>query len=175
MNAGQMSYTLVARALHWAIAVLVIVNIVIGLFHEGLQPVLAAIPIHKAIGITVLGLTALRMGWRAGHRPPPLPMAMPRWEQGLAHALHGLFYALLLILPLSGWVMVSAGDKPLRWFGLFAIPKFAVAKGDAMVGIAHAAHGAMGLVFGALVLLHVAAALRHQLILKDGVLRRMLG
>lgn len=169
------TYGRVARALHWAIALLVIANILIGIFHEGWGKLFPAMPIHKAIGITVLALTVVRIGWRLTHRPPPLPAAMPGWEKGAAHLVHGIFYLLLLVLPLSGWIMSSANERPLTWFWLFAIPKFAVAKGDAIVGLSRGAHGTLGLVFGALVVMHVAAALRHHFVLRDGVLRRMVG
>jgi cytochrome b561 len=171
----QARYNRVARWLHWVIALLVITNILIGMFHDGLQHVFPAIAIHKAIGITVLALTLVRIAWRVGNRPPALPDEMPGWEKGAAHATHAIFYVLLLVMPFSGWVMVSAGDRPLRWFGLFDIPKLAVAKGDQAVDMSHAVHGPLGLIFGALVVVHIAAALRHHLILKDGMLRRMLG
>jgi cytochrome b561 len=167
-------YTAVARWLHWAIAGLIVANIVIGILHAYVNHDWPVIPLHKSIGLTVLALTVLRILWRATHAAPPLPAAMPRWEQAAAHGLHGLFYALMLALPVTGWVMVSAGDKPLRWFGLFPLPKLAVSKADAVFGLSHASHGPLGLVFGALILLHVAAALRHHLVLRDRVLARML-
>jgi cytochrome b561 len=170
-----MIYGRVARALHWSIAVLVIANIALGLFHDGLGNLFPAMPIHKAIGVTVLALTLVRIGWRLGHAPPPLPAAMPRWEKRAARTTHLAFYALLLVLPLSGWVMSSAGKYPLTWFWLFDIPKFAVTKGDAAVGLSRSAHEALGLAFAALAALHVAAALRHHFVLEDRVLRRMLG
>ncbi|CAN5280963.1 cytochrome b [soil metagenome] len=172
---GQERYSHVARWLHWIIAALVIANILIGLFHDGMGKAFPAMPIHKAIGITVLALTLVRIGWRLTHRAPPLPAALPGWEKGAAHLTHFTFYALLLVLPLSGWVMSSANDRPLTWFWLFDIPKFGVTKGDAIVGVSGEAHEVLGLIFGALILLHIAAALRHHFILKDGILRRMLG
>jgi cytochrome b561 len=100
---------------------------------------------------------------------------MPGWEKAAAHGLHLLFYGLMVALPVTGWVMVSPGAYPLRWFGLFDIPKFALAKGDPAVVAAHGVHGPLGLIFGALIVLHVGAALRHHIVLKDDVLRRMLG
>ena len=169
-------YTRIARLLHWGIAALVIANILIGIVHEPLGEVFSgSMGIHKAIGITVLALTVVRIGWRLSHPAPPLPLAMPAWERGAAHVLHLVFYAVLLILPVTGWIMVSAGERPLTWFWLFDIPKLAVTKGDALVTASRAAHGTLGLVFGALALLHIAAALRHHFVLRDGVLRRMLG
>lgn len=170
-----MTYDRVARALHWSIAVLVIANIVIGIFHDGLKDLFPAMPIHKAVGVTVLVLTCVRIAWRLTHKPPPLPDGMAGWEWGAAHLTHAAFYGLLLVLPLTGWVMSSAGDYPLSWFWLFDIPKFALAKGDAVVGLSRGSHGVLGLIFGALVVIHVAAALRHHFVLKDEVLRRMLG
>jgi cytochrome b561 len=171
----QLHYNRIARMLHWTIGLLVIANIMLGLFHDGLGGILPAMPVHKAIGVTVVFLTLIRIAWRFGHRPPPLPAAMPAWEKGAAHLTHLAFYALLLILPLTGWIMVSAGDRPLNWFWLFDIPKFAVTKADAFVGLSRATHEPLGLIFGALALIHIAAALRHHFVLKDNVLRRMLG
>jgi cytochrome b561 len=100
---------------------------------------------------------------------------MPRWEQIAAKGTHHLFYVLMLVLPLSGWIMSSAGKYPLTWFGLFDVPKFAVERGDAIVDMSRALHGPLGFIFGLLVVLHVGAALRHQFILKDNLLRRMVG
>lgn len=174
MSVGQ-RYTGVARVLHWAIALLIIMNIALGLLHDELPHTLPVIPLHKAIGITVLALTLLRIVWRLGHRVPPLPETMPAWERASAHGLHLLFYGLMLVLPLTGWVMISPGDKPFTWFGLFSLPKFAISKADAIFGLSHAVHGPLGIIFGLLILLHVAAALRHHFVLRDNVLRRMIG
>jgi len=130
-------------------------------------------PAHKAIGITVLVLTLGRIGWRLGHRPPPLPPATPGWERLAAHAVHRLFYLLLMVLPLSGWAMVSGIRRnPLDWFGLFPIPYLPIPPSLAHLG--HDAHGLIGFAMLGLVALHVAAALRHHFVLRDGVLSRML-
>ncbi|CAN5283333.1 hypothetical protein BH10PSE12_BH10PSE12_10220 [soil metagenome] len=172
----ELHYTRVARWLHWTIGGLVIVNILIGILHDPLGDIFpGAMPIHKAIGVTVLLLSLIRIGWRLSHPAPPLPAAMPAWEKRAAQLMHWLFYALLLVLPLTGWIMSSAGDRPLTWFWLFDIPKFGVTKGDAVVGLSRATHEPLGLIFGALAVIHIAAALRHHVVLKDGVLRRMLG
>jgi cytochrome b561 len=169
-------YSTVARWLHWIIGALVILNILGGLFHDALRASpIPVMPLHKATGVTILFLTLVRIGWRLTHRAPPLPRNMPTWEKGAAHATHFIFYLLLLIVPLTGWIMSSANDRPLSWFGLFPIPKFAVTKGDAIVGISHEGHEILGIAFAVLAVLHIAAALRHHFILKDGVLRRMLG
>ena len=98
-------YTDVAILLHWLIAAAIVYNLVSGL----LRPVLPRgfFVFHVSSGITILVLTLVRIGWRLTHRPPPyLPMAA--WEKGLAHAIHFLLYAAMLLLPFSGWAMVSA-------------------------------------------------------------------
>ncbi|MGV3769412.1 MAG: cytochrome b [Sphingobium phenoxybenzoativorans] len=168
-------YSQVARWLHWTIALLVIFNIVGGIFHDALGKAFPVMPLHKAAGITILFLTLARIVWRLSHPAPPLPSAMPAWEKLAANATHFAFYALLLIVPLTGWIMTSAGDRPLTWFWLFDIPKFGVTKGEAVVDISRGGHGVLGLLFGLLALLHIGAALRHHFVLKDGVLRRMTG
>ena len=167
-------YTSVARALHWIIAILILGNLFRGFAHDALPKDWVVMPVHKSIGLTVLALTLLRIVWRLTHRAPPLPAAMPAWEKGAAHATHVLFYALMLVLPLSGWIMSSAGNRPLNWFFLFDVPKFAVAKGDAIVGLSRGAHELLPWLWVALIVLHVGAALRHHFLLKDDVLRRML-
>ena len=162
-------YSRVAMWFHWTIAVLVIINLAIGLLHDAI----GGMPAHKAIGLTVLALTVGRVAWRLAHRPPPLPAHTPAWERGAAHATHWALYLLLLAMPITGWMMVSgaATRRPLTWFGLFDLPYLPVgpAAGDA----GHAAHGLLGWLMLALVVLHIAAALRHWLILRDGVFGRM--
>ncbi|MES2174761.1 MAG: cytochrome b [Pseudomonadota bacterium] len=167
-------YTTVARALHWIIAVLILGNLFFGFAHDALPKDWAVMPVHKSIGLTVLALTLLRIVWRLTHRAPPLPAAMPAWEKGAAHATHFIFYALMLVLPLSGWIMSSAGTRPLNWFFLFDIPKFGLGKEDAIVTLSRSAHELLPWIWAALILIHIGAALRHHLVLKDDVLRRML-
>ncbi len=166
-------YSGVARALHWTIAVLIIANLVIGLFHDALGELFAAMPVHKAIGISVLALSAVRLGWRLTHPAPPLPADMPRWEKGAAHGTHALLYVLMFVMPLTGWFMSSAGPRPISWFGLFEIPKFAIEKGAPLATLSHDGHTILGYLMAALVVGHVAAALRHHFLLKDNVLRQM--
>ena len=159
---------------HWAIAVLVIVNILIGLFHESLlDGVKAAMPLHKSIGLLVLVLTLGRIGWRLTHRPPPLPAGVKDWEKNAAHVVHWAFYVLMFVLPLTGWMMVSHSThpKPIIWFGLFQVPFLPVTHDVA--GVAHEGHEILGYLMAALVVLHVAAALRHHFVLRNPVLTRM--
>ena len=161
--------------LHWSIAAFVLVNLVLGLFHESLLDGLKwVIPIHKAIGITVLALTLARIAWRLMHRPPPLLVDMAPWERTVAKVVHWSFYVLLLALPISGWMLSSnpARLRPMSWFGLFPIPPLPIS--GATAGLGHEAHGVLGYLMAALVAVHIAAALRHHFVLRDSVLARML-
>ena len=167
-------YTKGAILFHWGIALLIIVNLAIGLLHESLlDGVKWAIPVHKSIGLTVIVLTLGRIAWRLAHPAPPHLSTMRAWERLTASGAHFGLYALMLALPLTGWAMSSGGPKryPLNWFGLFDVPYLPVNK--AVGGVAHNAHGLLGWVMLALIVLHVAAALRHHFVLKDGILARM--
>lgn len=168
---GVARYSTVAMWFHWTIAVLVIANLAIGLLHESLLR--GTMGAHKAIGLTVLLLTAARVAWRVAHRPPPLPAHTPAWERGAAHATHWTLYLLMIAMPVTGWLMVSgaAERRPLTWFGLFDLPYLPVGKEAGAAGAN--AHGVLGWLMLGLVVLHVAAALRHRLVLRDQVLARM--
>ena len=165
-------YTRVAMWLHWVIALFIVVNLSIGLL-RGVFPVMRGwMPGHKAIGLTVLALTLVRIGWRLAHPVPRLPATVPSWQRGAAHLVHGALYLLLLAMPLTGWLLVSGAERhPLDWFGLFPVPYLPVA--PATADAADRAHMVLGWSMLALVVVHVAAALGHRLVLRDGVLWRM--
>jgi cytochrome b561 len=162
-----------ARAFHWVLAVLVILNLALGLLHEPLEDVVQLIPLHKSIGLTVLLITLGRIGWRLAWTKPPLPGSVPLFERAMASVTHFLLYVLMLGLPLTGWAFSSAGKYPLTFFDLFAWPRLPVTKDSPLAGLTHEAHEVLGFVMLALVVLHVAAALRHHFLLNDGILRRM--
>lgn len=164
-------YSRVAIVFHWTIAGLVVANLAIGLLHESLLK--GTIPLHMAIGLTVLALTVARIVWRLGHRPPPLPAEIPAWARGSAHALHMILYFLMIAMPLTGWAMGSgrAVPRPVSWFGLFDVPPLPI--GKAAAGFGHEVHEILGWAMLVLVAIHVAAALRHHFLLRDGVLTRM--
>ena len=178
-------YTRTAVALHWLIATLMIVNVVFGLVADSLPDdwIRPTIDAHKSTGITVLGLLLLRILWRASHPPPPLPAHYPRWEQWSAHAAHGLLYALMLALPLSGWLHDSAwkdaATHPMTLYGLVPWPRlgFITAIEPATKEQLHTLFGLFHTVFGyvlyAAFALHVGGALKHQFIDKDPELQRM--
>ncbi|MFN3991104.1 MAG: cytochrome b [Erythrobacter sp.] len=174
LETGAERYDRVARLLHWVMAALVIGNLAGGLLHDALKDTINLIPLHKSLGLTVLALTCVRIAWRFTWQHPPYPPAMPQWQIAAAKAVQAVFYGLMLAMPLSGWVMASAGKYPLSWFGLVEVPKFAVAKESALYLASRQGHEVLGWLFAGLIVLHIAAALRHHLILKDRVLERMM-
>jgi cytochrome b561 len=168
-------YGSVAQFLHWAIVVLLVVQVTLGkIAHElplGLER-LVMIARHKSVGITILGLALVRLAWRWIDRPPP-PPPMPRWQELAARLNHGALYALLFALPLTGWLMSSAANRPASWFGLLQLPDF-IAPDPGLKELFMEVHELLVNVLFVLAGLHVAAALKHQFIDRDGLLQRML-
>lgn len=177
-------YTAVAQALHWLLALGLTAMVVLGLVmtHAGLSRLtqFKLYQLHKSIGITILLVALLRLAWRLAHRPPPLPRAMPAWEKGAAHASHVILYALMIGLPLVGWIMVSVSpfNLPTVLYGVVPwphVPGLAhVANKPFWEGVAKTVHAYGAYLLIALVGLHAAAALRHHFVLRDDVLARML-
>ncbi|KAA6476826.1 hydrogenase [Agrobacterium sp. ICMP 7243] len=184
-------YSAVAIVLHWTTALLVISMIPMGWWMvrainkpDTQQLAYQLFQVHKSLGFAILALTLLRISWRLTHPIPALPAGMKRWERVLARATHIAFYGLLLAIPLTGWAYISAGwaistDRPLMvatsWFGLFTIPDL-----PGLESMRTLAFGAMGahayMAYGGALLigLHMAAALKHHIIDRDGVLAQML-
>ena len=179
-------YTGVAMALHWAVAALIGLNLVLVWFADKWPPgwVRPAIDLHKSVGITVFGLVLLRLLWRAGHRPPPLPRAYPRAERILAHLAHGAIYLVILALPFSGWLHDSAWKDapthPLRLFWLVPFPHLPALADLPPAAKAHAhdvwfaVHAWLAYALYALFALHVGAALKHQWLDREPEVERML-
>lgn len=167
-------YSRVAIALHWTIAFLIIGNAIGGILADSVDDATAGaiMSVHKPTGLTILALSLARLGWRVGHGFPRFPAATPGWDAVLARATHIAFYFLMIAVPLAGWVMVSAGDRPLEYFGLFDVPKLPVSK--AAAGMAHDAHGLLAFLTIGLAVLHIAGALKHHFVDRDDVLARML-
>jgi len=166
----------IARCFHWLVAALILGQFALGWIADSWRrsPVKVDLFVwHKSLGILVLALVLLRLVWRLFDRTPALPAAMPLWERHAAAASHAMLYLLMLALPLSGWVINSAANFPLKLFWLVPLPPI-VPPGKAMQELAEAVHN--GLFWGmvALLLLHVTAALRHHFVKRDAVLRRML-
>lgn len=168
-------YTPPAVVLHWLIALLIFVAFPLGVYmHElPLSPAkLQLYSYHKWIGITVLLLAGLRVGWRLAHPPPALPFPLPRWQRATSRAVHGLLYLLILAIPLSGWLMSSARGFQTVWFGVLPLPDL-VAKDRALGEALGNVHGFLNYTMLVLVVLHVAAAARHHVQKGRTFLRRM--
>ena len=132
--------------------------------------------LHKTFGLTVLGLTVLRLLWRlfAG-APAPVP-GTPRWQSAIASAAHGALYLILLAMPLSGWLFHSASGFPprnLSWFGLFKLPSLSD-RDPALRDFALAAHEWLFIALAVIVTAHALAALKHHYLDRDRTLARML-
>jgi cytochrome b561 len=179
-------YSGVAILLHWVVAALVTINVLLAWSWSGWiadAQVRPAIDLHKSVGITILGLAILRLLWRLSHRPPPFPQGYRQWEARAAHLTHALLYVILFAMPLTGWIMDSAyehaAQTPMYWFGLFQWPRlgFVMALDPATKKSVHdgfgAAHEVIAYLVYALFVLHVVGALKHQFLDGTKELQRM--
>jgi cytochrome b561 len=179
-------YTTVAIVLHWLVAVLITTNLCLVWVVDSLPDDLTrpVIDTHKSIGITVLGLAVLRLLWRVAHRPPALPDSYARWERISAAAAHGSFYALMLCLPLSGWMHDSAwkdaATHPMQLYGLLPWPRMGwimnldPAFKETLHDVFGLIHHYLAYVLYALLILHIGAALKHQFLDREPEIQRML-
>jgi len=167
-------YTRTAIAFHWLLAVAILVSFSVGadMIDMPLSPArLRLYNWHKWAGITILTLSALRLLWRLTHRPPDdLPMAP--WQRTLAHATHRLLYVLFFAVPLVGWAYSSAAGFPVVVFGVLPLPDFVPAD-KALAEAIKPWHGRLAFALAALVVMHVAASLKHQFVDRDRILSRM--
>jgi cytochrome b561 len=168
-------YTRTAQALHWLMAALLVGLVSLGLYmHElPLSPQkLQLYSYHKWAGVTAFVLVLVRLAWRATHRPPALPQGTSSAVRAAASAGHALLYLLMISIPLSGWLMSSAKGFQTVWFGVLPIPDL-VGKDAALGETLRAVHEYLNLTLIVVALGHVAAALKHQCIDRDGLLHRM--
>lgn len=167
----------VSQAFHWLIVVLILGLAIVGLTMGELPRTpkyFWVYTAHKSLGITVLVLVFARLGWRLVAGAPAPVAGTPTWQARVASVTHWILYALILAMPLSGWLYDSAsGLRPFRFFGLFDMPKL-VAPSDAISSAAHAAHEWLFWVLVVLVLAHAGAALYHHVFQRDATLARML-
>lgn len=168
-------YDPTAKTLHWLTALLVIGLLIVGLWMVGLPLSLQKAKVyswHKWAGITVLALTVVRLVWRHVRPPPPLPPTLAALDRRLAPWGHAALYLLLLAMPITGWLMSSAAGIPVVWFGMWQLPDL-VAKDDGLFKSLQTAHHVLSRVLMAVLAIHVAAVVRHDVLRRDGVLRRM--
>ncbi|HEX5515458.1 MAG TPA: cytochrome b [Gammaproteobacteria bacterium] len=167
---------MIAQLLHWLIALAVFAQIALGwiMIYWRLSPTKFQLySLHKSLGVTLLLLVVIRLLWRLGNPAPPLPAGTPSWERRTAFLTHELLYVLLIALPVSGYLINSATNFPLVVWGVLPLPNI-TGENKALEELAEALHLALFWLLALLLLLHIAAALRHHWLLQDDVLRRML-
>ena len=161
--------------LHWLIAALVIAQFAWGWWMQTIpkQPAglrADAFNLHKSVGMTIFALMVVRIVWRLAHRPPPLP-PMPSWQATAARVTHVLLYAALIVQPLVGYLGSAVSGYPVKYFGI-ALPAWA-GKHEALKDLLSTVHLVVSWVIAAAVTTHVAAALKHALVDRDGLMARM--
>lgn len=173
-------YSNTAIALHWLLGLTLVALFLLGLYMTGLPFSPQRLKLynwHKWAGVVVLTLSFIRLLWRLTHRPPALPAAMaaamPPWQHRAHHGTHVALYVLFFAVPLLGWAYSSAAGFPIVVFGVLPLPDF-MPVNKALADAIKPWHGYAAYAMAALVVLHVAAALKHQLIDRDGLMSRML-
>jgi len=169
-------YGTITKTFHWLISVMVLTMLAVGTTMVNMDDSSFKFTLyryHKSFGILVLGLMTLRFLWRTQNVAPNLPNTMPRWQQIAARVSHYCLYLVLLVMPVSGLIMSAAGGYPSKFFGLFTFP-VPIGEDKALSHLAGTTHLVVAYTIGALLLMHIGAALKHHLIDKDNILKRML-
>lgn len=172
----SLRYGAIAQSAHWLTALLLIGSFSLGyvMTDMAMSPTrLKLFSYHKWIGVTIFMLVFLRLLWRLAVKPPPLPETMAPWERHLATLTHGLLYVLLFAVPLSGWMMSSAKGFQTVYLGWLPIPDL-IGKNRELGRTLQTTHEILTSVMLGIIAMHVAAALKHHVINRDGVLLRML-
>ena len=162
--------------LHWLTLIFILSLAIVGLFMTELAngPLkIQVYALHKSFGLTVLGLTIIRLVWRLFSITPKITANMPAWQNLIAKLTHGLLYLLLFAMPISGWLYNSAAGFPLKYFGLFKLPKLSDYNPE-LKQLAGDAHETFFYILAMLMLIHAGAALKHHYLDKDNTLTRML-
>jgi cytochrome b561 len=166
---------MVAIVLHWFLAAAIVIGFLIGLqmSDEPVSPTRVRwINYHKWIGVTILALSVLRLLWRFWHQPPTLPDSMQPWQRNASRWTHRAMYLFFFIVPLAGWAYSSADGFHVAYLGFIPLPDLAP-KDKALADLLIQVHSTLAWTLAAFVGVHVAAALKHHFIDKDGLLRRM--
>jgi len=169
------SFNPLSKALHWLMALLILGLLCIGFFMTGMEdsPAKGSVfMLHKSFGILVLMLVGLRILWKTASKQPEHIPTHAAWERGLSTLVHILLYVGMIGMPLSGWVMSSAADYPVPFFGLFNLPSF-VPKSEALYEAASTGHEVTGFALVAAIGLHYLGAAKHHLLDRDETLPRM--
>ena len=174
MIAGQRHFTPLQRLLHWLMAacIFAMLFIGVGMVSTVMPKYLTLVAIHKPLGIAILVLALMRLALRLRYGAPLLPVDLPEPMKTAAQASHYMFYALMIAMPLIGWGMLSAAAYPVVLSGGWRVPPI-LPQSDRLHTLLWDAHFYLAFAFFALVLLHVAAALFHALVRRDGVFETM--
>jgi len=167
-------YTGTAMALHWLLALMIVGSFAVGTTMVDLPFSVTRLKLynwHKWAGVLILALSAARLLWRLTHRPPA-DLPMPAWQRRAAQGAHLALYALFFAVPLMGWAYSSAAGFPIVLFGVLPLPDFVPVDRELAESL-KPWHGRLAQLLAAVVLLHVAGALKHHFIERDGLLRRM--
>ncbi|WP_279482967.1 cytochrome b [Aureimonas sp. SK2] len=176
MEPSVTGYRTPARILHWTVAILVLALVPVGLvmtgdgIARGLQDTLFIA--HKNLGTVVLVLMLARIAYRLTHRPPPLPAGLPPLQRRVAAAVHGVLYLVLAVMAVSGFVRVQAGGFPIELLDALGLPPL-VPRSDAVAETAKRIHVLTHYPLIALIALHIAGAIHHAAVRRDGLIRRM--
>jgi cytochrome b561 len=183
---SKVRYGAVAMTLHWLLAAMILFMLGLGFFMTRLEETdertFPLFQLHKSIGLTILIVSVVRLAWRLANPIPALPADMGVWERFAARGVHALFYLLMITVPLMGWATVSSAPLavPTMWFGLFEWPHIPFladiprAEKRMIEGPLAVTHSILAFSMLGLVVLHAAAALKHQFRDRDDVLKRML-
>ena len=173
-------YGLLSKLLHWGSAAVLIALLAVGIYMAGLPDDAEGrgqlYGLHKSFGVVAMVLIIARLVWLRITPAPALPDVFEAKEQRVVKGIQALLYAVMVIVPLSGYLMSNAGGYPIHFFGLFEMPAL-VGESKALGGFVHEAHWIMGYAMVALVLLHMAGAIKHRLKAKGSeadILQRML-
>lgn len=167
-------FSIIQRTLHWVMAVMILTMLFVGV---GMVSTVAPrywtlVSIHRPLGIAILVLVLVRIAVRLGSGAPPLPADLPGWQVFAAKASHVALYALMVVMPLLGWSMLSAGGYPIVLYGSIHLPRI-MPHNDALHAFLWDAHAVLAYVFFLTIVLHVSAALLHAWVRRDEVFASM--
>lgn len=168
-------YSALSKGLHWLIALMVILMLSVSFFLDDVpsQYTSLAYTLHKSLGLSVLGLMLIRIVCIIYYGRPSLPKSVPGWIQWLSRFVQYSFYVLLLVMPLSGWIMSMAGNRIPSYFGLFPLPLPGISPNPWLENWMDQSHKVIAWILIALICLHIAGAIKHYFIDKDGVVNKM--
>lgn len=176
-QANATGYGATAIGLHWVIALLIFAAFGLGWYMTGIPGLtptkLKLFSWHKWLGVTVFGIAVLRVLWRATHAAPPVAPGTPAWQVKAAAAAHHLLYVLIIVVPITGYLYSLAAGVPVVYLGLWKMPVL-IEPNDELKEVFKLAHVWLNYLMAAMVAVHAAAAIKHQVVDRDGTLGRML-